>query len=317
MKIVVLDESVTVKDGLNFDGLRKFGDLTVYAHTRPEEVRSRIGDAAVVLINKAPITREIMADCPNLKLICVLATGYNVVDCAAAREHGISVCNVPGYSTYAVSQFTIALLLELCHKIGHHDEAVRQGRWQTCGSFCFWDTPQVCLEGKTMGIYGFGHIGRAVGRIAKALGMNVLACNRSRCPEGEEIAEYVSFDELLRRSDVISLHCPLTAETQGLINAEAIAKMKNGAMLLNTARGPLVEENALAEALKCGKLRGAAMDVANVEPIPMDSPLLSAPNCVLTPHMAWAPVEARAKIVRITEENIRCFLAGTPQNVVN
>lgn len=216
-----------------------------------------------------------------------------------------------------MSQFTIALLLELCHKIGHHDEAVRAGRWQTCGSFCFWDTPQVCLEGKTMGIYGFGHIGRAVGRIAKALGMNVLACNRSHCPEGEEIAEYVSFDELLRRSDVLSLHCPLTEETQGLINAEAISRMKDGAMLLNTARGPLVEENALAEALKSGKLRGAAMDVANVEPIPMDSPLLSAPNCVLTPHMAWAPVEARAKIVRITEENIRCFLAGTPQNVVN
>lgn len=318
MKIVVMDGHALNPGDLSWDFLNEFGTVTVYERTESTaQTIQRIGDAEIVLLNKVPITEEVLDRCPNIRLICVLATGYNVVDCAAARAHGITVCNVPDYSTAAVAQFTFALLLELCHQVGHHAQAVRQGKWSACLDFCFWDTPQMELAGKTMGIIGFGRIGRAVGRIANALGMKVLAYNRSRHPEGYEIGEYVDLDTLLAQSDILSLHCPLTLENAGMINAGTIGKMKDGAILLNTARGGLVVEADVKEALVSGKLRGFGADVVCQEPINADSPLLTAPNCVLTPHMAWAPLETRKRIVDITTGSIRMFLKGTPVHTVN
>ena len=318
MKIVILDSNALNPGDMSWDQIRAFGDVNTYPRTNgQEETVARIGDADIVLLNKVPINTAILDQCPNLKLICCLSTGYNVVDIAAARARNIPVCNVPAYSTAAVSQFTFALLLELCHRIGHHDKTVHEGKWAACPDFCYWDTPQMELAGKTMGIIGFGRIGQAVGRIAEAMGMKVLAYSRSHRPEGEAIAEYVDLDTLLARSDVVSLHCPLFPETENLINAEAISKMKDGAILLNTARGPVIDENAVAQALKCGKLRGAAMDVVSQEPIIADNPLLSAPNCIITPHMAWAPMETRQRILDVTVESINSFLSGSPVNVVN
>jgi glycerate dehydrogenase len=318
MKIVVLDGQGLNPGDLNWDMLHQFGDYTVYPRTEtPEQTVARLQGADIALLNKVPITEEILAACPDLKLICVLATGYNVVDCQAARNRGIPVCNVPDYSTSAVSQFTFALLLELCHRVGHHDHAVHKGKWSACPNFCFWDTPQMELAGKTMGIIGFGRIGRAVGRIAGAMGMEVLAYNRSRCAEGEAIGTYVDLDTLLARSDVVSLHLPLTAENAGMVNDRFLAKLKDGAILLNTARGGLIDELALTRALKSGKLRGAAADVVTAEPIPADSPLLTAPNLILTPHMAWAPLEARQRILEVTGRSIRGWMEGNPVHTVN
>ena len=318
MKIVILDGQALNPGDLSLDCIASLGETTVYDQTVGEsEIIRRIGDAEIVVPNKTPITESVLAACPNIKLIAVTATGYNIVDCDAAGYRGIPVCNVPGYGTAAVSQFTIALLLELCHRIGHHDRAVHEGRWESCPNFCFWDTPQMELADKTMGIIGFGRIGRATGRIAKALGMRIIACSRSQCDEGREIGEYVELDRLLAESDVISLHCPLFPETTGIINEAAIAKMKEGVIILNTSRGPLIDEQALADALCSGKVRGAAVDVVSREPILPDNPLLSAPNCIITPHMAWAQGEARQRIIDITAENIGAFLAGKPRNVVN
>ena len=318
MKIVSLDGQGLNPGDLSWDCFRQFGEITVYPRTESAaDTVERLQGADIVLLNKVPITAEILDACPDVKLICVLATGYNVVDCAAARDRGIPVCNVPDYSTAAVSQFTFALLLELCHRVGHHDHAVHQGKWSACPNFCFWDTPQMELAGKTMGIIGFGRIGRAVGRIARAMGMEVLAYNRSRCAEGEAIGAYVDLDTLLARSDVVSLHLPLTAENAGMVNEGFLAKMKDGAILLNTARGGLIDEAALAHALASGKLRGAAADVAAAEPIPADSPLLTAPNMILTPHMAWAPLEARQRILDVTVESIRGWINRQPVNTVN
>lgn len=318
MKIVVLDGNALNPGDLSWDCLKQFGEVTVYDRT-PEQsmIISRIGQADIITTNKVPIDAAVLDACPSVKLICCLSTGYNVVDIHAAKKRGIPVCNVPDYSTSAVSQFTFALLLELCHRIGHHDEAVHGGRWAACPDFCFWDTPQMELSGKTIGIIGFGRIGRAVGRIARAMGMEVLAYSRSISPEGKEIGTYVDLDTLLRQSDIVSLHCPLFPETEGLINAEAIEKMKNGAILLNTSRGPVIDETAVANALHTGKLRGAAMDVVSEEPINPNNPLLTAPNCILTPHMAWAPVETRQRILDTTIQSINGFLTGTPVNVVN
>lgn len=318
MKIVILDGNALNPGDLSWDPIRQFGELTVYPRTeRQEDVIARIGDHEIVLINKVPITEEVFAACPNIKLICVQATGYNVVDCEAAKRRGIPVCNVPSYSTAAVAQFTLALLLELCHRVGHHDKLVHEGKWCECDTFCFWDSPQMELAGKTMGIIGFGSIGQAVGRLAKALGMEVITYSRSVRPEGLEIAEYVDLDTLLTRADVISLHCPLFPETEKLINAQTIAKMRDGAMLLNTSRGGVIDEGAVADALRSGKLRGAAVDVVSEEPMLRSNPLLTAPNCIITPHMAWAPEEARQRILDVTIENIQSFLDGSPINVVN
>lgn len=318
MKIVVL-EGYSVNPGdLSWDWLGALGEYTVYPRlVSPEETIARISDAEVILINKTPITAQILDACKNLKLVCVLATGYNVVDCAAARQRGVLVCNVPDYGTSAVAQYTFALLLEICHQIGHHNVLVKAGNWTVCPDFCFWDTPQMELMGKTLGIIGFGRIGQAVGKIAKAFGMNVLAYSRTQYPEGSGIGTYVSLDELLAKSDVITLHCPLTPETAGIIRAETIAKMKDGAILLNTSRGGAVVEQDLAQALYCGKIRYAAVDVVSAEPIHEDNPLLTAPNCIITPHMAWAPKESRQRIMDCTQRNIEAWLSANPINSVN
>jgi len=317
MKIVILDGYALNPGDLSWECLKRFGDVTVYDRTPAELIIPRIGDAEIILLNKTPITDKTLAACPSVKLICVLATGYNVVDCDAAKKRGIPVCNVPAYGTAAVAQFTFSLLLELCNAVGHHSDSVHKGDWCRSIDFCYWQTPQMELAGKTMGIIGFGRIGRAVGIIAKAFGMRVIAYNRSRCTEGEAIGEYVDLDTLLRQSDIISLHCPMTPQTEGIINASSIAKMKDGAILLNTARGQLVIEEDLAAALAIGKLRGAAVDVVTKEPMDATNPLLNAPNCIITPHMAWSPVESRQRIMDCTVNSIQAYMDGNPVNTVN
>lgn len=316
MKIVILDAYAANPGDLSWDEFAALGELTVYDRTAQEDAAARIGDAEVVFINKVRLTDDIFAACPNLKLVSILATGYNVVDLAAAKRRGITVCNVPGYSTRAVVQMTFALLLEICQQVGLHSGAVHTGRWQTCPDFCFWDRPLIELDGKTMGIVGYGAIGSAVGTVAQALGMKLLVTARHEKPVPEG-ARFVSLPELLAQSDVVSLHCPQTAENARMIDAGALAQMKDGAILLNTARGGLLDEQAVADALRSGKLLAAGMDVVSAEPIRADNPLLTAPNCFLTPHIAWAPLETRRRLQAISAENLRAFLAGKPQNVVN
>lgn len=316
MKIVILDAYAANPGDLSWDEFAALGELTVYDRTAQEDAAARIGDAEVVFINKVRLTDEIFAACPNLKLVSILATGYNIVDLAAAKRRGITVCNVPGYSTRAVVQMTFALLLEICQQVGLHSGAVHTGRWQTCPDFCFWDRPLIELDGKTMGIVGYGAIGSAVGTVAQALGMKLLVTARHEKPVPEG-ARFVSLPELLAQSDVVSLHCPQTAENARMIDAGALAQMKDGAILLNTARGGLLDEQAVADALRSGKLLAAGMDVVSAEPIRADNPLLTAPNCFLTPHIAWAPLETRRRLQTISAENLRAFLAGKPQNVVN
>lgn len=318
MKIVILDGRALNPGDLSYDCIRQFGDVTLYQHTQSEEEAiARIGDSEIVLVNKVPITEAILAACPNIKLICVQATGYNVVDCDACARRGIPVTNVPAYGTAAVGQFTMALILEMCHQVGLHNQSVHQGDWCRSENFCYWLTPQMELGGKTLGILGFGRIGREVGKLAKAFGMRVIAYNRSQCDEGREIGEYVDLDTLFAQSDILTLHCPLFPETEKIINRDSIAKMKDGAMLVNTARGGLLDEEAVAEALESGKLRYAAVDVVSQEPMRSDNPLLSSSKCIITPHIAWAPVESRQRLLDCVVENIRGFLNGTPQNVVN
>ena len=254
---------------------------------------------------------------PGAKFIGVLATGYNVVDCAAARERAIAVTNIPTYGTAAVGQFAIALLLEICHHAAHHAQAVRDGRWTRCADWCFWDYPLIELSGKTMGVIGFGRIGQQTGRIARAMGMRVLAFDRYPSESGREIAEYVELEALLKNADVIALHCPLFPDTAGLINRETIAKMKDGVILINNSRGGLVVEQDLADALNAGKVYAAGLDVVSTEPIRSDNPLLTAKNCLITPHISWAPRESRQRIMDRAVENLRAYLAGSPVNVVN
>ena len=320
MNIVVLDGYTENPGDLRWDGLAALGALTVYDRTDPQDeglIISRMAGAELVFTNKVPITRAVIDACPQLRFIGVLATGYNIVDCAYAREKGIPVSNVPAYGTAAVSQFSIALLLELCHHIGHHDRAVHAGRWQAAPDWCFWDYPLIELAGKTIGIIGFGRIGQAEGRVAKALGMRVLAHDIHPTDAGREIAEYVELDTLYAQADVISLHCNLTPENTGLICRESIEKMKDGVLIVNNARGPLVDEADLAAALNSGKVAGAALDVVSTEPIRADNPLLHAKNCILTPHISWAPKESRQRIMDCTVENAKAFLAGSAVNVVN
>ena len=319
MKLTVIDGYTMNPGDLSWEQYEKFGELRVFDHSTSDEdeVIRRIGDSDIVIANKSKVTRRVIDACPNIRFIAVQATGYDPIDYVYAREKGIPVSNVPAYGTDSVAQFAIALLLEICGHAGHHDQAVHQGKWAQCGDWCFWDYPMIELSGKTMGIIGFGRIGQAVGRIASALGMKVLAYNRRRSESGAKIAEYVELDELLSRSDVISLHCPAFPATVGIINKETIAKMKDGVILINNSRGALVVEKDLAEALNSGKIAAAAVDVVSSEPISDDNPLLSAKNCLRTPHLSWAPKESRQRIMDCTEENIRCFLAGKPQNVVN
>ena len=318
MKIVVLDGRALNPGDLSYDCLKQFGEVTLYEHTATEaETIRRIADHEIVLVNKVPITESILSACSNIKLICVQATGYNIVDTAACARRGIPVTNVPAYGTSAVAQFTFALMLELCHRIGRHDHAVHQGKWCECSNFCFWDTPQMELSGKTLGIIGFGRIGQAVAKLAKAFDMRVLAYSRTVHPELSDLAYFVEQDTLLAQSDFISLHCPLFKDNAKLINSTTIEKMKDGAFLINTARGGLVDETAVTNALISGKLGGAAVDVISEEPMRRENPLLSAPNCIITPHIAWAPKESRQRLLDCVVENIRCFLSGKPQNVVN
>lgn len=319
MKIVLLDGFALNPGDLSWAPVAETGELTVYDCVVPtaEEVLNRIGDAEIVITNKTPLPREILAACPNVKLVCILSTGYNVVDIHAAKELGIPVCNVPAYGTQMVAQFAIGLLLELCHHAWLHNESVHAGEWESCGNFSYWKTPIIELTGKTMGIIGFGRIGQAVGRIAKALGMEVLATGSRPTDEGRSIAEYVDLDTLLARADVISLHCPLFPETEGMINRETIAKMKDGVILINNSRGGLLDEQAVADALNCGKISAAGVDVVSQEPIVCTNPLLTAKNCLITPHMSWAATECRQRIIDITAANIRAWQAGTPQNAVN
>ena len=320
MKIVILDGYTENPGDLSWDALAALGELTVYdrsSRTDQQEAIDRIGDAEIVITNKTPITRAVLDACPSVRFIGVLATGYNVVDTACARERGIPVSNVPAYGTAAVGQFTIALLLEICHHVAHHSETVFAGKWEHCPDFCYWDYPLIELDGKTMGIIGFGRIGQATGRIARALGMRVLATGSRPCPEGEAIAEYTDLDTLLANSDVIALHCPLFPETAGIINRETIAKMKDGVILLNSARGGLVVEQDLADALNSGKVAAAGLDVVSTEPIQGDNPLLKDKNCIITPHIAWGSKESRQRIMDCTVKNVQAFLAGKPVNTVN
>jgi len=317
MKIVILDGYTENPGDLSWAGIEAFGELTVYDRTPKDKIIERIGDAKVVITNKTPITKQTLDACPAVKYIGVLATGYNVVDVAAAKERGIPVCNIPAYGTEAVAQFAIALLLEICHRIGHHDKAVHEGRWESNPDWCFWDFPLIELYGKTMGIIGFGRIGQAVGKIAKAIGMNVIANDGSPNDNGKELAEYVSLDELLAKSDVISLHCPLFPSTEGIICKENIDKMKDGVIIINNSRGPLIVEQDLADALNSGKVYAAGVDVAINEPINGDSPLLKAKNCIITPHISWAPKETRQRLMDIAVSNLQAFADGNPINVVN
>lgn len=318
LKIVILDGYTENPGDLSWDGFRAYGEVTVYDRTAAELAAERIGDGEIVYTNKTPITREVLEQCPGIRMIGTLATGYNVVDIHAAAERSIPVCNVPGYGTAAVAQFTMGLLLELCHRIGAHSDSVKAGEWSDCPDFCYWKYPQTELAGKTMGIVGFGSIGREVGRLARAFGMKVLAYSRTRKPEYEtENCRYGSLDELLAESDVISLHCPLFPETEGMINRSSIEKMKDGVLLLNTARGQLIVEEDLRAALDSGKVGGAALDVVSREPISRNNPLLGAENLILTPHIAWAPKESRQRLMDIAVGNLKAFSEGNPVNVVN
>ena len=320
MKIVVLEGYTENPGDLSWGELAGLGELTVYDRTSltdEAEIISHIGDAEVVITNKTPISRRVMDACPGMKFISVLATGYNIVDCRYAREKGIPVTNVPTYGTAAVGQFAIALLLEVCHHVAHHDRAVHEGRWESCPDWCFWDYPLIELDGKTMGIIGFGRIGQRTGAIARAMGMKILAYDQHPNEAGRAIADYVPLDELLARSDVIALHCPLFPSTQGIINRDTIAKMKDGVILINNSRGPLVVEQDLADALESGKVYAAGLDVASTEPIRGDNPLLKAKNCIITPHISWAPRESRQRIMDCAVANVRAYLDGAPINVVN
>ncbi|MBP5224877.1 MAG: D-2-hydroxyacid dehydrogenase [Lachnospiraceae bacterium] len=320
MKIVILDGYTENPGDLSWDGFKALGELTVYDRTpvgEPDEIARRIGDAEIVITNKTPLTKYVLDRCKKMQYVGVLATGYNVVDVNTCREKGIVVTNIPTYGTAAVAQFAFALLLELCHHVQRHSDAVYEGRWSACPDFCFWDYPLIELAGKTMGIVGFGRIGQAVGRIAKAFGMNVLAHDSYESDAGREIAQYVELDALLAQSDVISLHCPLFPSTQGIICKENIAKMKDGVMILNNSRGPLIVEQDLYDALESGKVAGAGLDVVSTEPILPDNILLKAKNCLITPHISWAPKESRQRLMDIAVANLQAYLGGAPVNVVN
>ena len=318
MNIVVLDGYTLNPGDLTWEGLEKLGDLTVYDRTPEDKIRERIKDAEIIFTNKTPLTKETLEEESKLKYIGVLATGYNVVDVDAAKELGIIVTNIPTYGTTAVAQMTTALLLEMCHHVGEHSEEVRSGGWTNNVDWCFWNHPLIELAGKNAGVIGFGRIGQNFAKIAEALGMNILAYDEYPNKDLEsDTVRYVTLDELLAESDVISLHCPLFESTEGIINKDSIAKMKDGVMIVNTSRGPLIVEEDLADALNTGKVAGAALDVLSVEPPTMDNPLMTAKNCIITPHIAWAPTESRARLMDIAVDNLEKFIAGSPINVVN
>ncbi len=318
MKIVVLD-GFTLNPGDNpWRGVEAQGSFTVYERTPAEKILERSLGADIILTNKTPLSAETLAQLPDLKFIAVLATGFNVVDVAAARQRNIPVSNVPIYGTDSVAQFVFALLLELCHQVALHDKLVKQGDWTAIEDFCFWKTPLIELRGKTMGIVGFGRIGRRTAAVADAFGMKVIAHDlyQGAAPDYEGF-EWAEMEALFQRSDVISLHCPLTPENGGFVDKSLLQQVKPGSFLINTSRGPLINENDLAEALNAGQLAGAALDVVSVEPIKADNPLLQARNCLITPHIAWATLEARQRLMQTTVENVAAYIAGSPINLVN
>jgi glycerate dehydrogenase len=316
MTIVVLDGYTENPGDLSWGGFEALGKLTVYDRTPPEKIVERIAGNEAVIVNKTPISGETMAACPSIKYIGVLATGYNVVDVKAAGERGITVTNIPTYGTAAVGQFAMALLLEICHHVGHHDGAVHEGRWEHNPDWCFWDYPLIELAGKTLGIIGFGRIGQVSGTIGRALGMRVIAHDEYESAAGRAVASYVSRDALFAESDVIFLHCPLFPSTQGMINRDTIGKMKDGVIIINNSRGPLVVEQDLADALNSGKVYAAGLDVVSTEPIRGDNPLLKAKNCIITPHISWAPKESRQRLMDIAVGGLKGFIEGKPVNVV-
>jgi glycerate dehydrogenase len=318
MKITILDGYALNPGDQSWDGFRKLGDVRIFDRTMVDQVVERAAGATVVLTNKTPLPDYVIRQLPDLKYIGVLATGYNVVDVDAAKQRGIVVCNIPTYGTASVAQFVFALLLELCHNVKLHADAVRAGEWSRSADWSFWTTPLMELSGKTMGIVGFGRIGRQVGRIADAMGMRVLACDTYQVDAPLHIGfRWGSLEEVLRESDVVSLHSPLFPETRGMINAGSLAMMKPSAILINTSRGPLVVDQDLADALNSDKLAGAGLDVLSIEPPLNNNPLLHAKNCLVTPHIAWATREARARLMDIAVENVSAFMAGTPRNVVS
>ena len=320
MNIVVLDGYCLNPEDLSWAELEACGTVQVYPRTditNVEEIVGHIGDAEMVFTNKTPISEEIFLRCPQVKFIGALATGYNVIDCVAAKKADVVVCNVPTYGTASVGQFAIALLLEICHHVAHHDAAVKEGRWEHNQHWCFWDYPLIELAGKTMGIIGFGRIGQTTGKIAQAMGMDILAHDSYPSATGEAIGTYVDLDTLLAQSDVIALHCPLLPETEHIINAKTIGKMKDGVIILNNSRGQLIAQQDLADALNSGKVYGAGLDVVETEPIKGDNPLLTAKNCIITPHISWAAKESRQRIMDCSVANARGFMAGKPINVVN
>ena len=314
MKIVVVDGAALNPGDLSWDALEQLGEITVYDRTEASQLLSRAASAEVVITNKVPLDAQAIQALPNLRYIGITATGYNIVDTAAAREAGVTVTNVPAYSTPAVAQATFALLLELTNHVGELDREVRT-RWPASGDWCYWDEPIVELEGLSFGIVGYGHIGQAVGRIGRAFGMEVHATTRRGDAGGDVKA--LDLDALFSRCDVVTLHCPLTEQTRGLVSAERLWRMKPTALLINTSRGPLIDDQALAEALHEGRIAGAGLDVLSLEPPPPDHPLLSAPRCIITPHVAWAAAASRRRLLAATVENLRAFLDGRPQNVVN
>lgn len=321
MKIVVLDGYTENPGDLSWDGLKALGDVIIYDRTSYEEsslIAERIGEAEIVIVNKTPVSKETMKKCPNIKLIAVLATGYNVVDIAYAKEKGILVCNVPVYGTRSVSQFAIALLLEICHHIGHHSNSVYAGNWEHNKDWCYWDYPLIELAEKTYGLLGCGNIGIHTAEVAKALGMRVIAYDAKETDAGHALGvEYVSLDDLFAQSDVLGLQMPLFPFNTGIINKENIAKMKDGVIIINNSRGQMVVEQDLADALNSGKVAAAGLDVVSTEPIRGDNPLLKAKNCIITPHMSWGSKESRQRIMDCTVSNIKAYLDGNPVNVVN
>ena len=320
MKIVILDGYTENPGDLSWSGFEALGEVTVYDRTPfaggDGETLRRAAGAEALIVNKVPLNAETLEKlAPNLKYVGMLATGYNVVDVEAAKRLGICVCNIPTYGTTAVAQMVMALLLELCHHVGDHSRSVKEGQWSRCPDFCYWNTPLTELAGKTFGVVGYGRIGRATAALAAAFGMRVLAFDKFAGGAGP--ARMVPLEELLAESDVISLHCPLLPETQGIINRDTLAKMKDGVLLINTSRGPLIVEEDLAAALHSGKVAGAGLDVLAVEPPQPDNPLMREERCLITPHIAWAPRESRARLMDIAVENLKAFAAGSPQNVVN
>ena len=317
MKIVNLDAHTTNPGDLSWDNFKKYGEVVIYERTNPQQIIERAKDADVLFVNKCILTADILDQLPKLKYVGLQSTGYNVIDCDAAKKKGIVVSNIPAYSTSAVAQLVFALILQITNKVSIHSDAVHNGEWCDCPDFCFWKAPLTELDGKTIGIIGFGSIGQKVYSIAKAFGMNILVYTPH--PKQNEYTDisFVDFETLCKNSDIITCHCPLTPLTENLINNRAISLMKNNAIIINTSRGPIVNDKDLADALNSNRIQGAGVDVLRVEPPTKDNPLLNAKNCIITPHIAWAALETRERLLGILEDNLKAFINGHPQNVVN